>query len=148
LNWIGFIYIVDISCKRLWAGSNDFGESVGPEGYSDTFPAIDSANFQVEPSVKLEGGNFEFRPYELPDGSKLYALGGMQNGSGVFQVIDLNSNTLKRSITFDEPGLQGISAGTYYPFACDSNSHTLFVGATHVVLAIDAETNVIKMQSI
>jgi hypothetical protein len=110
----------------------------------DTFLAINTSSFQVEANIRLEGGGFNSRPFELPDGSKLYALGGMQNGPVVIQVIDLESNTLKRTITFDEPGLQGISAETSYPFAYDSNSHTLFVGATQVVLAIDTDTDVIK----
>ena len=116
----------------------------GPEGYSDTFLAINTANFQVEASVRLEGGVFNFRPYELPDGSKLYALGGIQNGPVVIQVIETDSYTVQKTITFDEPGLLGISAGPYFPFAYDSSSHTLFVGATHVVLAIDTDTDVIK----
>jgi len=118
--------------------------SWGPEGYSDTFLAINTANFQVEASVRLEGGIFNFRPYELPDGSKLYALGGQHNGPVVIQVIETDSYTVQKTITFDEPDLLGISAGPYYPFAYDSSSHTLFVGATHVVLAIDTDTDVVE----
>jgi YVTN family beta-propeller protein len=110
----------------------------------DTFLRINTSSFQLEANVKLEGGGFNSRPFELLDGSKLYALGGMQNGPVVIQIIDLESNTVKRTITFDEPGFQGISAGPNYPFAYDSNSHTLFVGATQVVLAIDTDTDVIK----
>lgn len=116
----------------------------GPEGYSDTFLAINTTNFQVEACFRLEGGVFNFRPYKLPDGSKVYALGGMQNGPVVIQVIETDNYTIQKTITFDEPGLLGISAGPYYPFAYDSSSHTLFVGATHVVLAIDTDTDVIK----
>jgi YVTN family beta-propeller protein len=121
-----------------------YSVSWGPEGYSDTFLAINTANFQVEASVRLEGGVFNFRPYELPDGSKLYALGGQHNGPVVIQVIETDSYTVQKTITFDEPDLLGISAGPYYPFAYDSNSHTLFVGATHIVLAIDTDTDVIE----
>jgi YVTN family beta-propeller protein len=116
----------------------------GPEGYSDTFLAINTTNFQVEACFRLEGGVFNFRPYELPDGSKLYALGGMHNGPVVIQVIETDSYTVQKTITFDEPGLLGIAAVLNYPFAYDSSSHTLFVGATHVVLAIDTDTDVIK----
>ena len=116
----------------------------GPEGYLDTFLAINTANFQVEASVRLEGGVFNFRPYELPDGSKLYALGGQHNGPVVIHVIETDIYTIQKTITFEEPGRLGISAGPCYPFAYDSSSHTLFVGATHVVLAIDTDTDVIK----
>jgi len=114
------------------------------EGYPDTFLAINTTNFQVEASVRLEGGVFESRPYELPDDSKLYALGGLPNGPIVIQVIETDGYTIQKTITFDEPGLLGISAGPYYPFAYDSSSRTLFVGATHVVLAIDTHTDVIE----
>lgn len=128
--------------------SNDqtmiYSISWGPEGYSDTFLAMNTADFQLKASVKLEGGNFDFRPYELPDGSKLYALGGQQNGPVVIHVIETDTYTIQKTITFDEPGMLGISAGPYYPFAYVSNSHTLFVGATQVVLAIDTDTDVIK----
>jgi len=109
----------------------------------NTFVAINTVNFQMEAVVRLEGGRFN-QPYELPDGSKLYALGGQQNGPVVIQVIETDSYTIQKTITFDEPGSLGISAGPYYPFAYDSNSHTLFVGATHVVLAIDTDTDTIK----
>lgn len=115
----------------------------GSEG-SDTFLAINTVNFQAEACFRLEGGVFNFRPYELPDGSKLYALGGQHNGPVVIHVIETDSYTIQKTITFDEPGLLGISAGPYYPFAYDSSSRTLFVGATHVVLAIDTDTDVIK----
>jgi YVTN family beta-propeller protein len=126
------------SLFAVWPGPSSGGYP------PDTFLRINASSFQVEANVELEGGAFESRPFELPNGSKLYALGGMHNGAVVIQVIDLGSNALKRTITFDEPGLQGISAGPYYPFAYDSESHTLFVGATQVVLAIDTETDVIK----
>jgi hypothetical protein len=116
----------------------------GPEGYQDTFLAINTSNFQVDASVWLEGGNFVYRPFELPDGSKLYALGGQQNGPVVIHVIDTETYTIQKTITFDEPGMLGISAGGYFPFTYDSNSHTLYVGATQVVLAIDTDTDVIK----
>jgi len=59
-------------------------------------------------------------------------------------VIRTDNLTIQKTIIFDQPGLQGISAGPYYPFAYDSNSRTLFVGATQVVLAIDTDTDVIK----
>ena len=115
----------------------------GSEG-SDTFLAINTANFQAEACFRFEGGFFNFIPYELPDGSKLYALGGQHNGPVVIHVIETDSYTIQKTITFDEPGSLGISAGPYYGFAHDSSSRTLFVGATHVVLAINTDTDVIK----
>ena len=111
----------------------------------DTFLAINTADFQVEASLELDGGGFNSRPFELPDGSKLYALGGYDNGPVTVQVIATDSYTVQQTITFEEPGLvEGISAGPYYPFAYDSNSHTLFAGAAHVVLVIDTDTDILK----
>lgn len=108
------------------------------------FLAINTINFEVEASIRLEGGVFNFRPYELPDGSKLYALGGWDWGHIVIQVIETDSYTIQKTITFDPPGPLGISAGPYYPFAYDSSSRTLFMGAGTVVLAIDTDTDEIK----
>jgi len=118
--------------------------SAGENVQADTFLAIDATNFEVKKSFKLEGGGFSFRPYELPDSSKLYVLGGQQNGPVVIHVIETKNYTIQKTITFNEPGLLGISTGSYYPFAYDSVSHTLFVGATQVVLAIDTDTDVIR----
>ena len=109
----------------------------------NTFVAINTVSFQVEAVVRLEGGRFN-QPYELPDGSKLYALGGQQNGTVVIQVIETDSYTIQKTITFDEPGLLGIATVNNYPFVYDSNSRTLFVAATHVVLAIDTDTDTIR----
>jgi len=114
------------------------------EEYPCTFLAIDTANFQVKVSVRLEGGIFEDKPYELLDSSKLYALGGLPNGPIVIQVIETDNYTIQKAITFDEPSSLGISAGPNYPFAYDPSSRTLFVGATHVVLAIDTDRDEIK----
>ncbi|MFC1552706.1 T9SS type A sorting domain-containing protein [Candidatus Latescibacterota bacterium] len=122
----------------LWPGPTSGGWP------PDTFLAISSNTFQVEAKFKLEGGGFNSRPFELPDGSKLYALGGQQNGPVVIQVIDTDDYTIQKTITFDEQGSLGITTGPYYPFAYDSSSHTLFAGATHVVLAIDTDKDVIK----
>ncbi len=108
------------------------------------FLAINTINFEVEASIRLEGGVFNFRPYELPDGSKLYALGGWDWGHIVIQVIETDSYTIQKTITFDPPGPLGISAGPNYPFAYDSSSRTLFMGAGTVVLAIDTDTDEIK----
>jgi DNA-binding beta-propeller fold protein YncE len=121
--------------------------SISPAGaraYPNSLLAVNTGNFQLEASVRLEGGVFNYRPYELPGGSKLYVLGGQQNGPVVIHVIGTNTFTVQKTITFDEPGLLGISATPYYPFAYDPASHTIFVGATHVVLAIDTDTDVIK----
>jgi len=113
-------------------------------GFPDTFIAINATDFHVQACLKLEGGIFNDKPYELPDGSKVYALGGLLNGEVVIQVIETSNYTIEKTITFNQSGLQGISAGPYYPFAYDADSHTLFVGATYVVLAIDTEIDVIK----
>jgi len=116
---------------------------------SDVFLAIDAATFQVEARIKLEGGVFNDRPFELPDRSKLYVLGGWDWGHIVVQVIRTDNYTIQKTITFDParayfPFGLGISAGPYFPFAYDSNSHTLFVGAGTVVLAIDTDADVIE----
>jgi DNA-binding beta-propeller fold protein YncE len=131
--------------------SNDqtrlYSISWGPEGYSDTFLAINTANFHVEARFRLEGADgagFEFRPYELPDGSKLYAKGGLYNGPIVIQVIETENYTIQKTITFDEPGLMGTNIGGWHAFAYDSSSHTLFVEGVHVVLAINTDTDVIQ----
>ncbi|MFX0065485.1 MAG: hypothetical protein ACFFC7_25210 [Candidatus Hermodarchaeota archaeon] len=110
----------------------------------DTFMAINTTNFQIEACFTMEGGGFNSRPFELPDGSKIYALGGQHNGPIVVQVIEAENYSIQKNITFDEADSLGISATPYYPFAYDSSSHTLFIGATHVVLAIDTEIDVIK----
>jgi len=114
------------------------------KGVLDTFIAINATTFQVEKQLNLAGGSFEFRPFELPDGSKLYALGGLPNGPVVVHVIRTTDYAIQKTITFDQPDHLGISAGPYSPYAYDPASRTLFVGATHVVLAIDTSTDVIK----
>lgn len=114
------------------------------EEKANLFLAINTTNFQVINQLILEGGNFEFRPFELPDGSKLYALGGLQNGPVVVQVIGTTDYTVQKTITYDQPGRLGISTGPSFPYAYDPVSRTLFVGATNVVLAIDTNTDVIK----
>jgi YVTN family beta-propeller protein len=110
----------------------------------DNFLAISTSDFHVKARFRLEGGGFNCRPYELPGGSKLYVLGGQDNGPVVIHAIATNPSRLEKTITFDEPGLLGISAGPYYPFAYDSASHTLFVGASRVVLAIDTDADTIR----
>jgi YVTN family beta-propeller protein len=112
--------------------------------YPDVFLALDATTFEVKARIKLEGGVFNERPFELPDRSKLYVLGGWDWGSIVVQVIGTDNYTVQKTITYDPAGDLGISAGPYFPFAYDSNSHTLFVGAGTVVLAIDTDTDVIE----
>ena len=112
-------------------------------GYPDTFLALDATTFEVEARIKLEGGVFNERPFELPDRSKLYVLGGWDWGSIAVQVIETDNYTIEKTITYDPPGDLGISAGPYCPFAYDSSSHTLFVGAGTVVLAINTDIDVI-----
>jgi len=132
-------FVLSNDQRRIYSVSQDRNRN-----RPDVFLAINTANFQVETCFRLEGGAFDERPYELPDGSKLYALGGEDFGPVVIQVIKTDNYTVQKTITFDEPGSLGISGGPYYPFAYDSSSRTLFVGATHVVLAIDTDTDVIK----
>ena len=110
----------------------------------NVFLAINTADFQAQANFTLTGGAFDFRPFELPDGSKLYALGGEDFGTTVVHVIRTDNYTIQKTITFDEPGLRGVSGGPYYPYTYDSDSHTLYVGATYVVLAIDTITDEIK----
>ncbi len=134
-------FVLSKDQTRLYSISPERGETAYRP---NIFLAVNTANFQVETRFRLEGGFFDERPYELPDGSKLYALGGEDFGPIVIHVIDTDNYTIQKTITFDEPGLLGIAAGPNYPFAYDSSSHTLFVGATQVVLAIDTDTDVIK----
>jgi hypothetical protein len=115
-----------------------------PEGIPNVFIAMNTATFQLEKQTSLAGGYFEYMPFELPDGSKLYALGGMPNGPVIVHVIGTTDYAIQKTITFDQSDRLGISAGPYHPYAYDPASHTLFVGATHVVLAIDTITDTIK----
>jgi YVTN family beta-propeller protein len=125
--------------SRLYSITND-----SPTSRPNVFLAIDTTNFQAQANFTLTGGAFDFRPFELPDGSKLYALGGEDFGATVVHVIRTDNYTIQKTITFDEPGLRGVSGGPYYPYAYDSSSHTLYVAATYVVLAIDTDTDEIK----
>jgi DNA-binding beta-propeller fold protein YncE len=93
--------------------------------YPDVFLALDATTFEVKARIELEGGVFNERPFELPDRSKLYVLGGLDWGSIVVQVIETDNYTVQKTITYDPAGDLGISAGPYFPFAYDSNSHTL-----------------------
>lgn len=119
----------------------------GTGGLNDTFLAINTENFQLEAHIKLDEGdsiNFEFRPYELPDGSKLYAKGGFYNGPVYIKVIDPESWTIQKTITFDNPDLMGTNIGGWHAFAYDSSSHTLFVECRDVVLCINTDTDEIQ----
>lgn len=117
-------------------------ESVS-EYHPDTLLAIDSTTFQIKGSLHLEGGNFNL-PWEHPDAGKLYVLGGMPNGAVLVHVVDAASLALRKTVRFDNPSAQGISAGPYYPYAYDPASRTLFVGATWAILAIDTDRDEIK----
>jgi len=132
-----FVFSKDQS--RLYSITND-----PITNRSNVFLAINTADFQTQTNFTLTGGAFDFRPFELPDGSKLYALGGEDYGTTVVHVIKTDNYTIKKTITFDEPGLRGVSGGPYYPYAYDASSHTLYVGATYVILAIDTITDEIK----
>jgi len=136
-----FHFILSRNQQRIYYVSQQRDK---PEWQPDTFLVLNAETFQLETSLKLEGGAFKSRPFELPDRSKVYAVGGLHNGPIVIQVIDIDSFSIQKTLTFDEPGLLGIAQGDYYPFAYDPNSHTLFVGATHVVLVVDTVSDVIK----
>jgi YVTN family beta-propeller protein len=134
-------FVLSKDQSRLYSITND-----PISNRSNIFLAINMADFQLQANLPLAGGAFNFRPFELPDGSKLYALGGEDFGTTVVHVIRTDNYTIQKTITFDESGLCGVSGGPYYPYAYDSNSHTLYVGATYVVLAIDTDTDEIKKE--
>jgi len=118
---------------------------IGGQEHSDVFVALDAATFQVIKRIKVEGGVFNERPFELPDGSKVYALGGWDWGTITVHAIETGNYTIKKTITYDDPdNTLGISAGPYFPFAYDPSSHTLFVGAGTVVLAINTDVDEIE----
>jgi len=120
-------------------------DPISGKDYPNTFLAIDATNFQVKAHIELDGGVFNERPFELPDGSKLYLLGGWDWGTITVQVIETGNYTIKKTITYDDPDDSlGISAGPYFPFAYDSNSHVLFMGAGTVVLAVDTDKDAIE----
>jgi YVTN family beta-propeller protein len=132
-------FVLSKDQSRLYSITNERNTNL-----PNVFLAINTADFQVQANFTLPGGAFDFRPFELPDGSKLYVLGGEDFGTTVVHVIRTDNYTIQKTITFDEPGLRGVSGGPYYPYAYDSSSHTLYVGATYVVLAIDTDTDEIK----
>ena len=129
-------------------GSTFYSLWPGPAsgGYPpDTFLAIDSESYQVEAETRFDIGRYNSRPFELPDGSKLYALGGEDVGRIIVQVINTDSLTIRKTVTYDPPaGMQGISAGPYYPFAYDPASERLFAGTTNLILVIDTVTDTIE----
>ena len=112
--------------------------------YPDTFLAINATTFKVEASLKLTGGRFCERPFTLPNSSKIYILGGQHNGPVVIHVIETDTYNIIKTMTFNESDSLGIAIGDNYPFVYDNTSHTLFVGATHVILAVDTHTDTIK----
>ena len=131
-------FVMSNDKTKIYTVTNSLDET------SNIFIALDTTTFQVKKQLNLSGGSFEFRPFELPDGSKIYALGGLQNGPVVVHVIRTADYTIQKTITYDQSDRLGIAAGLNYPYAYDPVSQTLFVGATHVVLAIDTSTDVIK----
>ncbi len=134
-------FILSEDQKRIYSVAN------GPSGYSpNIFLAINRTDFKVEARLILEGGSFEQRPFELPGGSKIYALGGYWSGAITIHVIRTDNFTIHKTLSFPPSSnpTDGISAGPYYPYAYDPGSHTLFVGGTNVVLAIDTDSDVIK----
>lgn len=112
--------------------------------YQDIFLAIDTTNFQVKANFKLERGGFQ-QPYELPDRSKLYTVGGTGHlGPVVIHVISTGNYSVQKTIIFDESGSLGSTGSINFAYAYDPSSRTLFVGGTLVVLAIDTDTDTIK----
>ncbi|MRR13355.1 PKD domain-containing protein, partial [bacterium] len=57
---------------------------------------------------------------------------------------DEETLSIRKTITYDEKGLTGTTAGPYFPFAYDAVTRTLFVGASWVVLAIDTTTDTVS----
>ena len=111
----------------------------------DTFLAIDAESYQVEAKIKFDIGGFNSRLFELPDSSKLYVLGGEDVGHIFVQVINKDTLTIQKTITYDAPaGMKGISPGPYYPFAYDPVSKRLFAGATNLILIIDTITDTVE----
>jgi YVTN family beta-propeller protein len=108
------------------------------------FLALDATTFQLLGQVVLAGGDFHPRPFETPDGSKLYALGGESWGPVTVHVIDTATYSVRKSLVIDRTDSWGISAGTNHPFAFDDRTGTLYAGATQVILAIDTATDSIK----
>lgn len=109
------------------------------QGTPDTFLSINTSIFQIDERQKLEGGVFCSRPFELPDGSKLYIAGGEQNGNVIIHVLEPATGKIQKTITFNQPGLQGITGNLTYPYSYDPARHILYVGATQVVLGIDTD---------
>ena len=132
-----------LSNDRKWIYSITSGDS---DSATKVFLAISRSDFTVQARMNLEGGNFAERPFELPGGSKLYAVGGWWSGAITIHVIRTDNFTIQKTLIFPPSSnpTDGISAGPYSPYAYDPGSHTLFVGATNVVLAIDTDNDVIK----
>jgi len=113
----------------------------------DTLVVVDTSTFEIDACVKLAGGGFLSKPYELPDRPKLYALGGVRFGNVVIHVIDTRDYRVQKTITLSgaaSPGLAVEGNYPHWPFAYDSRSHTLFTGAEQAVLALDTERDVVK----
>jgi hypothetical protein len=117
------------------------------DGIADTFLAINTTSFKVDAKIKFGSGEhafYSFYPFDLPNASKVYAAGGSENGPVVIKVIETNNFTVTKTITFNETGFLGQGGGPQYPFCYDDKSHTLYVGATYVILAINTDTDTIK----
>ena len=127
-------FVLSSDRTRIYAVTNS------SDGTPNIFVAMNTAAFQVEKQLSLTGGSFQFRPFELPESSKLYALGGLPNGPVIVHVIKTTDYSIQQTITFD----QSDRLGGAISYAYDAASRTLFVGATHVVLAIDTNTDAIK----
>ena len=90
------------------------------QAYSpNVFVAIDRTTFTVRAQRPARRWGLRKRPFELPDGSKLYALGGFHNGAVTVHVIGTDNFTIQKTLTFQDTSLgqEGISAGPYYPYA-------------------------------
>lgn len=127
--------------KTIYSISQERGTS----GYTpNALVSIDSTSFQVKGPVILPGGSFNL-PWEHPDAGKLYVLGGMQNGAALIHVVDPATLAVRKTIRFDDPSAQGVSAGGGgNPYAYDPATRTLYVGSSLAILAIDTDRDEIK----
>lgn len=147
---INGLWNFQLSCdeKSIFA----FAGSANSQVYPDKFLIIDTDDLTIKATLNLDGSGYSTHVFELPDSSKLYLASGQQNGMINLQILDSTDGKILKNITFDEPGLQGITSYATNNYTYDPKTHTLFVGATQVVLGIDTEkdeiSRVIKLSEI
>jgi len=124
--------------KKIYSISED------PNTGLDTLFIINAEDYKLETQINLENKFFWKIPYELPDGSKIYAVRTEEYAPISIHVIETRNYTIQKTIVFEDPELQGITTGQNPSFAYDTRSHTLFVGGFYAVLVIDTDKDVIK----